>query len=119
MLKLSENVKVYLCVEPYDMRKSINGLTAVIGDVFHQLPQSESLFIFSNRGKDKVKCIFWDKNGFVLYYKRMERGKFCFSKELKQLGNIELTQTQLEWLLAGLDFITMGKFPELNYRHYY
>jgi transposase len=119
MIKLRENIRVYLCTEPTDMRRSINGLSAMIQDLFQKAPQSESLFVFGNRYKDKVKCLFWDRNGFVLYYKRLEKGRFTISKELSECTHLELSQMQLEWLLAGLDFATMSKFSELNYSHYY
>jgi transposase len=57
--------------------------------------------------------LFWDRNGFVLYHKRLERGKFHVKTNAD--GHMELSQQQLDWLLAGLDFSLMSSFPELNY----
>ena len=100
------------------MRKSINGLSALILDVFEKSPQSEHLFLFYNRSKDKVKLIFWDRNGFVLYYKRLEKGRFKLKKSSDN-QTIEITQNQLQWLLAGLDFQLMQEFNEINYSQFY
>ena len=100
------------------MRNSINGLSALIGDVFEQSPMSRHLFLFYNKAKDKVKLVFWDRNGFVLYYKRLEKGRFKLKQSLDK-KTIELTKEQLDWLLAGLDFQLMHEFSELNYSQYY
>ncbi len=74
-----------------------------------------SVFVFYNGARNRVKCLFWDKNGFVLYQKRLERGKFKINRS--EDGLFLLTQQQLDWLLAGLDFALMGKFPELDFEH--
>lgn len=118
MLNVPEGLKVNLCLSPVDMRKSINGLSALIIDVFEAAPQSRHLFIFHNKAKDKVKIIFWDRNGFVLYYKRLEKGRFKFNKSQTE-GSFEITHEQLQWLLAGLDFQLMHEFNELDYSKYY
>jgi len=118
MLSLPESTKVFVSLAPVDMRKSINGLSALILDVFEQSPQSMHLFLFYNKSRDKVKLIFWNKNGFVLYYKRLDKGKFKFSRTAVD-NTIEITSDQLQWLLAGLDFQLMREFNEINYSHYY
>tara|TARA_B100000941_G_C28350118_1_gene471385 strand:- start:14 stop:370 length:357 start_codon:yes stop_codon:yes gene_type:complete len=118
MLTLPESLTVYLDTKSVDMRKSINGLSARVVDEFELSPQREAVFIFWNKYRDKVKLLFWDKNGFVLYYKRLERGKFKIPKQL--VGDkIILTSDQLSWLLAGLDFHLMQEFSHLNYSNYY
>ena len=103
---------------PIDMRNSINGLSAKIGDVFEASAMSQHLFIFYNKARDKVKLVFWDRNGFVLYYKRLEKGRFKFNKSSDK-QTIELSENQLNWLLAGLDFQLMHEFKEINYSEYY
>lgn len=113
MLKLRTGVKIYLSNDRIDLRKSIDGLAAIVYDHFASPPNIGNVFIFTNKLRDKVKLLFWDKNGFVLYYKRMEKGKFRINA--KDTGNIEITEDQLHWLLAGLDFILAQEFPELNY----
>ena len=118
MIKLSDDIKVYVSHAPVDMRKSINGLTAIVVDVFNQPPDSRHLFLFYNKAKDKVKCIFWDRNGFVLYYKRLDKGRFKFNKA-SAVDIFEITEDQLCWLLAGLDFQLMQEFDEMSYANYY
>jgi transposase len=118
MLSLPAGTKVFVSLTPIDMRKSINGLSALILDVFAKSPQSRHLFLFHNKARDKVKLIFWDRNGFVLYYKRLERGRFKFSKTIDN-ETIEIAENQLQWLLAGLDFQLMHEFNELSYSEYY
>jgi transposase len=116
-LTLSENSSVYVSLKPVDMRKSINGLSALVLSVFKKQPTSGHLFVFYNHSKDKVKILHWDRNGFFLYYKRLEKGKFQFKKTVDEV--VELSSDQLSWLLAGLDFMLMNDFAELNYSNYY
>lgn len=99
------------------MRKSINGLSALVLSVFKKQPTSGHLFVFYNQYRDKIKILQWDRNGFILHYKRLEKGKFQFKKTAEDV--IELSSDQLSWLLAGLDFMLMNDFAELNYSSYY
>ena len=110
-------VSIYLATSPIDMRKEINGLSVWVADTLQQSPQSASVYVFYNRQKDKVKCLWWDKNGFVLYYKRLERGRYKIPKLPDDL--LTLSSEQLNWLLAGLDFHLMNQFPELDFTHYF
>ena len=82
MLKLCESIKVYVFSNPVDMRKSINGLSMIVSEQEDAQLQSESLFVFYNKGRDKVKALYWHKNGFVLVYKRLEQGEFKISKHM-------------------------------------
>jgi len=118
MLAIKDNTKIYVCLTHIDMRKSINGLSAIIVDEFAQSPTSGYIFIFFNKIKDKLKCLFWDKNGFVMYYKRMEKRKFIISKLLSG-DTIEITPEQLRGLLAGFDFSLMMECPDINYSEFY
>ncbi len=117
MLKLKEGIKVYVSTELIDARKSIDSLSARVIEVFEMNPQSGHLFIFFNKAKDKVKIIYWDNNGFVLHYKRLEKHRFVVPK-LIGLERLEISQLQLHGLLAGLDFTLMKHFPELEYYKY-
>jgi transposase len=114
MIKLRSGVQIYLSTSPTDMRKSIDTLSVLVADAFQHSPQSGHLFIFFNRGRDKVKILFWDKNGFVLYYKRMEKRRFVLPTS-SAVMQWEITEVQLNGLLAGLDFEIMGDFEEINY----
>jgi transposase len=76
MLRLSEGTAIYVAGKAVDFRKSINGLTALVIEQFSSPVNDGSVYVFYNRHCDRVKCLFWDKNGFVLYHKRLERGRF-------------------------------------------
>lgn len=72
--------KVYLISGVTDMRKSIDGLSLIVAEILEMDPFSESWFIFCNRARDKLKILFWDTNGFCLYYRRLEKGTFKWPK---------------------------------------
>jgi transposase len=114
----ADAVKIFVQLSPIDMRKSIDGLTALIVDEFSMSPQSGSIFIFYNKDRNKVKAIYWDKNGFILHYKRLDKGRFKFSRSpLDRI--LEINQDQFQWLFSGLDFQLMQEFSHLNYEHFY
>jgi len=117
MLRLSEGTSIYVASCAVDFRKAINGLAVMVTEQFDKPVNDGSVYVFYNRDCDKVKCLFWDKNGFVLYHKRLERGRFKFGKSDKDDNTI--SHQQLDWLLAGLDFRLMNEFSELNYTHYF
>ena len=113
MIRLKSETRVYLATEPVDGRKAINGLGAYVVESFEAKLMDGSVFVFYNRARNRVKCLFWDKNGFVLYHKRLERGKFKITASDGEPSCI--THEQLDWLLAGLDFSLMAQFPELKF----
>jgi transposase len=117
MLRLAESTKVYIADKAVDFRKAINGLAALIVEQFETPVNDGSVYVFYNRGCDRVKCLFWDKNGFVLYHKRLERGRFKFGKTA--MDRLIITHQQLDWLLAGLDFNLMAEFPMLDFTRYF
>ena len=117
MLRLDNSIKIYLADEPVDMRKAIDSLAAIVNEYFKTPANDGSVYIFYNKSWDRVKCLFWDKNGFVLYHKRLEKGKFKFGKNIAT--DYLITSQQLNWLLAGLDFKLMAEFSELDFTHYY
>ena len=117
MLKLREEIKTYVSLEPIDARKSIDSLSALVVEVFKANPQSGHLFLFFNKARDKVKILWWDNNGFILHYKRLEKHRFHLPK-LQGIKQLEISETQLHGLLAGLYFTLMKHFPEINYHQY-
>lgn len=117
MLKLKEGVKVFVSSVAVDARKSIDGLSALVQDLFGNNPQSGHLFVFINKGRDKAKILCWEQNGFMLHYKRLEKHRFKIPN-LNDTQTVEITETQLYGLLAGLDFMLMGHFTEVNYAQY-
>jgi len=118
MIKLTQEQTIYIYSEPVDMRKAINGLILLLQDSFEKNPQSGDLYLFTNRAHNKIKCICWDKNGFVLYYKRLEKGRFNYSKYLCD-NEIVITEKQLTALLMGLDFYILGKYPQAQYDSFF
>ena len=93
--------KVYLASESTDMRKSIDGLAAIVQETFLLDPFSASIFVFCNRSRDKIKLLYWDCNGFWLIYRRLEKGKFQWPKEHNS-DTIKISRRELNWLLDGL-----------------
>lgn len=97
MLMLPPSVKIFLCAEVTDMRRSFDKLAELTRTVLAQDPLSGHLFVFFNRARDRVKILFWDHSGFALYYKRLEEGCFCPGAQ-REVGAAELTL-----ILEGLD----------------
>lgn len=85
MLKVSKEAQIYISLSPIDMRKSIDSLSALVVEEFKNDPQSGHLFVFFNRARAKVKIVYWNKNGFVLHYKRMEKHRFVVPKLTNRL----------------------------------
>jgi len=102
MFRLDPTAKVWLIVGKTDMRKAINGLSGI---VTHQLaldPMSGHYFVFSGRQRSTLKVLYWDKNGYSLWYKRLEEDRFRWPRSSEEATAI--TGEQLQWLLAGLDW---------------
>ncbi|MGN8845635.1 IS66 family insertion sequence element accessory protein TnpB [Niallia sp. HCP3S3_B10] len=94
--------RVFLAKGSTDMRKSIDGLAVLVQEVFELDPFSPNLFVFCNRKRDKMKILFWDKNGFWLYYRRLEKGQFQWPSDDQNATPLKITRQQLRWLLDGL-----------------
>ena len=100
MLTVAPEVKVYLAVGATDMRKSINGLSLLVEEHFQLDLFSGSLFAFCNRNKDRVKILYWDRNGFCLWHKRLERDRFHWPDSASAARLLSVRE--LRWLLDGL-----------------
>jgi len=94
--------QVYLASRFVDIRKSINGLSALVKEGFELDPFQEAYFVFCNKNRNKVKILHWDRNGFWLYYKRLERGRFKWPTTAKDDSTIALSSRELWGLLDGL-----------------
>jgi transposase len=101
MLSSSIPNQVYLACGSTDMRKSIDGLAAMVTFRFKLDVFSESMFVFCNRSRNKVKILLWERNGFWLYYRRLETGRFKWPEQ-DETGAISISRRQLGWLLEGL-----------------
>ncbi|GIU51571.1 transposase [Shewanella sairae] len=99
---MTPNKGLYLVTGTTDMRKSIDGLSMIVAEGLELNPLSQAWFIFCNRQRDKLKILFWDTNGFWLYYGRLERGRFKWPNSAVEARTITITQRELNWLLSGL-----------------
>lgn len=101
---LPPSVKIFMSDRPIDMRKGFDGLCAIIRSQWHKDAFSGHLFVFLGTGLDRVKILFWDSGGFVLYYKRLERGRFKSPRLRADQQAIELDAAELFMLLDGIDY---------------
>ena len=100
------DVRIFLCTTPISMTWSFDRLMGRAREVFDQDPTSGHLFLFLNRKRDRLKILFWDRDGFCIWYKRLERGTFQLLTTTDHEEGMELTYTQLVKLLGGLDLRT-------------
>lgn len=101
MLSLPPSVRIFLCLEPTDMRRGFDGLACMAEEVFRESPFSGHLFVFCNRRRDRVKIIYWDVDGYALWYKRLEKGRFRFSCGAE--ASHEVKAEDLWAMLSGID----------------
>jgi transposase len=98
--ELTNMVSVYIVTNYTDMRKSIDGLASIVQGKLNLDPYSKSLFLFCGKKCDRIKGILWEGNGFLLLYKRVDKGRFQWPRDEKEVR--QLTQQQTRWLLEGL-----------------
>ena len=104
---------VYLYRQPIDFRKSHRGLSAIVECELGHNPFEGHLYAFTNKQRNKIKCLFWENNGFVLYYKSLAEEKFNWPKGDEE--TLTLTGQQLNWLLDGFDISAMKGHKTLQY----
>lgn len=115
MLNTFAGAAVYLACGSTDLRKSIDGLAAIVQYSFQLDLFSNSLFVFCNRGGDKLKILVWDHNGFWLYYRRLERGRFQWPTDAHE-QDLCVSRRQLPWLLDGLTLTQHLAHPPVTAR---
>jgi transposase len=101
VLSLGGSARIYLCRTPVDFRKAHDGLCALVRDEFRDDPFSGDVFVFHNGARDRVKLLVWDRNGFWLLYKRLEKGTFPFGIA-GEGTRVEIDRAQLAMLLDGI-----------------
>ena len=106
---LSPAVKIFLCAEVTDMRRSFDKLAEMTRAVLAQDPLSGHLFVFFNRPRDRVKILFWDRSGFCLYYKRLEEG--CFRPPEGRPGGQPISAAELTLILEGIELAGAKRQP--------
>ena len=103
MLSLPPAVRIYLCAEPADMRRSFDGLALLVRQFLGADPLSGHLFVFRNKPGDRLKLLVWDGDGYVIYYKRLEEGTFRFPAPPADAARVEIRAADLAMLLDGVD----------------
>lgn len=106
--------KVYLCIAPVDFRKSITGLSLLVEQSLSLNPFEPTLYVFINRKRDKLKILLWEKNGFVLWYKRLEKQRFKWPSDLNS-DTVTLNGQELNWLIDGFDLWRNQPHESLTY----
>ena len=117
MLYSPVGMKVYLGLGWTDMRKSIDGLSILVSEHLEQDPLSGHFFVFCNRRRTILKILYWDRNGFCLWHKRLEVDQFRWPESIEEVHKI--TSRQLRWLLEGLDIDEVQGHRDLNYECVY
>jgi transposase len=112
VLSLPATLRIFLAVEPADMRKGFDGLSQLVRDRIAQDPLSGHLYVFRNRRRDRVKALYWDRDGFALWYKRLEKGTFRFP-EAKD-GRVEVTPAEMAAILEGIDLSRARRLPRFT-----
>jgi transposase len=114
MIRAAINVQVFVCVQPTDMRKSFDGLSGMVRQILEQDPLSGALFLFRNRSRDRLKILYWDRDGLAIWYKRLERGSFQFPTDLtssSEVTSCQITSEELSLLLDGIDLGSVQRRP--------
>ncbi len=100
-MNLPADTKVFLALGATDMRKAINGLSVIVSEQMQLDIFSGHLFVFCNRSRTILKILYWDKNGFCLWQKRLEKDRFKWPETQEDV--VDITSRELSWLIAGLD----------------
>ena len=113
MLSLGTSVRIFVCTQPADMRRSFDGLSGMAQDIVKQDPLSGALFLFRNRNRDRLKIMYWDKDGLAIWYKRLEKGSFQLPTDLvdqeERPKSAEISTEELSMLLGGIDLANVKR----------
>jgi transposase len=104
MISFPSAVRIFLCTRDVDLRKSFDGLSGLVQDCFGQDPLSGHLFLFLNRRRDRIKMLYFDRDGLAIWYKRLEAGSYQMPQATQD--GIELQPAQFAMLLSGIDLRT-------------
>ena len=101
MLTLPPSVKLFVCTQPTDMRRGFDGLAMMVQTILKRDPYTGHLFFFRNKRRDRIKLLYWDGDGYAIWYKRLEKGTFRFPEHLTD--GTEFRSGDLAMLLEGVD----------------
>ncbi len=114
MIRPIEDIRVHLCRDAVDFRKQIRGLSVLVEEELELDPFSAHLFAFCNRRRDHVKLLLWERNGFVLWQKKLESDRFPWPRD-HRCEVVELKGRELNWLLDGMDVFALKPHGPLAY----
>jgi transposase len=106
MMHLPASVRVYLCLSPCDMRRSFDGLHALVRDHLQLDPFAGHLYLFANKRRDRLKILYWDRDGFAIWAKRLEAGTYAIPSGEPGSRRLEVSVEELGALLSGIDLGT-------------
>lgn len=113
MIGLTHGLKIYICTQPTDMRRGFDGLSGMALQLMQQDPLSGCLLLFRNRQRDRLKILYWDRDGLAIWYKRLEQGTFQFPTDLispdGQPASVEMSASDLALMLGGVEFRSVRK----------
>ena len=116
MLTLALTAQVYLCLTPTDMRKSFDSLAAIVRDELKSDPFSGSLFVFRSQRGDRIKLLYWDQDGLMIWMKRLEKGtyQFPFAQVNSDASSLSITATELNLILSEIDLDSAKRRPRYH-----
>ena len=103
MIGFPPSIRIFICSQPTDMRRSFDSLARMVEDVLKLDPFSGYLFLFRSRRGDRIKALYWDDDGFAIWYKRLEKGVFTFP----DATHGEISSTELTMILKGVDVASL------------
>jgi transposase len=110
MLSISPSIRIFVHSLPTDMRKGFNGLCAIVGEAFGKDVLAGDYFVFVNRAQDRCKILFWDRDGLVVWAKRLERGRFQMPRRMDAASlAIEVDRVTLAMMIGGVDLDTVKR----------
>lgn len=112
MIPITSTTRIYLATQPTDMRRSFDGLCALTIDVIRENPTSGHLFLFRSRRGEAVKILWWDRTGFAIWYKRLQKSTFRFPPATE--GRLEIEARDLMMILEGLEHKDVKKRREFR-----
>lgn len=108
-LDRASSTRIWLCTDPTDMRRGFDRLAEQSRQVTRQDPQSGHLFVFRSRRGDRLKVLYFDRDGYALWYKRLEAGTFKLPKARKEQQSLELRASELAMILDGIDLASVKR----------
>jgi transposase len=109
MLSLPPTVRIWLCAQPTDLRKSFDSLAAIVRDALGGDPLSGHIFVFRNKVADRIKLLVWEEDGYAIWYKRLEVGTFRFPLARDASPRVEVRAADLVMLLEGIDLSSVKR----------